>query len=118
MRFEFVASLIFALLGVAIGAFPSAVRASGDGGTQPISSVGFDSTDALATLNSGTQWGNPDHCGISTFVVLQTSNPYYRDMLSLAATAVATGQSVALWLSGCVNTPWGNAPIVAIITVY
>jgi hypothetical protein len=93
-----------------IAALPMAANAAGSSGTTTITSINVDSWDQIASINGS--WANPDGCGVSAFAIIQFSNAYYKDMLAMALTAFATGSTVNLYFSGCVSTPWGNAPLI------
>ena len=99
-------------------AIPIAANATGGSGgpATTITSVTVDSWDQLINI-TGSWGGNPDGCGVHTFAVIQMSTPNYKDMLAAALMASAAGKTVSLWFNTCLNTPWGNAPIITSITV-
>ena len=98
--------------------FSSAAMADGSSGQQTISSFAVDTKDQLVWIAGPAAWSNPDGCGSSNLVLVQFSNPYYRDLLAEITTAYAAGKTVAFGLSGCVASPWGNAPVVVTVVLY
>jgi hypothetical protein len=95
---------------------PIAAYAWGSSGTGPISQFNVDPPDQLIAVNGS--WANPDSCGTSGFGVIQMTNANYKDLLAAIMMASASAKNVNLWFNGCVATPWGNAPLVTIVTVY
>jgi hypothetical protein len=105
-------------LGLFCVLFSSTAMADGSSGQQTISSFAVDTKDQLVWVTGPTAWSNPDGRGSSNLALVQFSNPYYRDLLAEITTAYAAGKSVAFGLSGCVNSPWGNAPVVVTVVLY
>lgn len=70
--------------------------------------------NVFATItSSGAAFANPDGCGTSATVVIQTSDTQYNQKLSTVLTAVALGKQVDFWLIGCTSTPWNvTMPVV------
>jgi hypothetical protein len=97
---------------------PAVATAAGSAGTQQIANVGIDTGSALTSVTGVAAWSNPDGCATSAFVVLQVSNPQYRDVLAAVLMASASGKTVNFWVNGCLSTPWGVAPIVQSITTF
>ena len=104
------------LLPLLLTALPIAANASGSSGTTTITAFNVDNSDQLIAITGS--WANPDSCGTSAFAVIQMSNTSYKDMLAATMMASASGKNVNLWFNGCMATPWGNAPVVTVITVY
>jgi hypothetical protein len=97
---------------------PLAANAGGNAGSYILSSVQVDSYDGLVAISGPSNWANPDGCGIASVVVIQMSNPYYRDLLATVLTASATGKTVTFYVVGCASTNWGGtAPIVDAATI-
>jgi hypothetical protein len=97
---------------------PLAASANGTSGTNTINNIGIDTATGLINISGNSTWNNPDACGTSTFLIVQFSNPYYREVLAGAMLASAAGKNVVFGLSGCISTPWGVAPLATTITVY
>ncbi len=102
------------LLWLLLAVLPMAANAQ-SGDTTTIISFVVDTADQLIRVNGS--WANPGGCGLSNFFVIQMSSPNYKDLLSAVMMASATGGTAGPWFSGCVNTPWGNAPVASIIEV-
>lgn len=79
---------------------------AGPSGIREINSVHIEGGD-FVSVEPTVPFDNPDGCGSSTRAFFMASAPGYREKLSLALSAQATGQKINGWLNGCVNTPWG-----------
>jgi hypothetical protein len=87
--------------------------AAGSSGIGTIQSFELDSYDKIAVITGTSAWGNPDACGGSGFLILQTSNSMYKETLATILSAATAGKTVSFWVSGCIATPWGGtAPLV------
>jgi hypothetical protein len=105
------------ILALLLTVVPFAVFASGSAGTLTISSLEFDSVYGLVAVSGPSSWANPDGCAISSVVIIQASNTYYKDLLALALTASASGKTVNFYVSGCGSTAGGTAPIVQVESI-
>ncbi len=108
MKLKLLGSLLAAAL-------PIAAHAGGSGGTTTVTAVTVDTWDQLISL--GGSWANPDSCGVHNIAIFQMSTTNYKDMLAAALTASSSGKTLTLWFNGCIATPWGNAPLVTVLTL-
>jgi hypothetical protein len=97
---------------------PLAAMANGSSGMQAITGLSVGSTSQLVWISGPAAWSNPDNSGTSNIVVLQLTNIYSRELLVEATAGSIGGKSIAFWLTGCTNPPWGNVPVVTSVTLY
>lgn len=103
---------LFSLGGLSVAA------ASGDAGFRNIHDIHIEGTAFATVTASGPAFANPDNCGSSNLVVIQTSDTQYNQKLALVLAAFSQGTQVDFWLMGCISTPWGyTAPLVYAIDV-
>lgn len=94
--------------------------ASGWSGTQYPATVDIEGgAEFIAYPPSGSNFNNPDACGQSNVVILESTDSGYQQELAALLAAQAEGAKVQFWLSGCVNSPWGyTVPHIYSISVY
>jgi hypothetical protein len=105
------------LLWLLLAALPLVANAqtgNGSGGTSTITSFTVDTANQLIRVNGS--WLNTG-CAVSTFFVIQMSNSNYKDLLASVMMASVSQVAIGPWFSGCLNTPWGNAPVANVIQV-
>lgn len=62
--------------------------------------------DGVPFLTFDQPVGNPDGCASNAVVTLASDLANQQFYLSLAMTALTTGKSVTVWVSGCAWAPW------------
>jgi hypothetical protein len=87
--------------------------AAGFSGVSTIKTIHIEGTAFVSVIPTSGAFSNPDSCGSSSIVMVQSSVSYYQNMLALLAEAYASGTNVQFYLNGCASTPWGyTVPIV------
>lgn len=96
----------------------AAAYAGGDSGKVKIVSI-VNLASTIAVVNTTPNVLNPDSCGTNQQVAINTSDPFFSEMMSTILTAAAAGKTVDFYMVGCWSTPWGyTAPIAAAVTAY
>ena len=91
--------------------------ANGDSGFQQIAYVHVEGA-YFVTVTSVAAFSNPDGCGNSTMVMLQSSAGGYSSIFASVLAAQAAGKAIEFWLTGCAATPWGyTVPVVYSVSV-
>jgi hypothetical protein len=104
--------LIIALFVLSFNAF-----ASGDSGWRNIINVKIEGKNFVAVY-SDNPWLNPDSCGKSNLAIVPLTDEAYREKLSVALSAFMGGKRLALWLTGCQQSPWGyTVPVIYTMTI-
>ena len=92
-------------------------HANGGSGYRNINNVKIEGENFIA-IYPDTAWANPDDCGNSSLAIIPLSDKAYQAKLSIALSAFMGKKKLALWLTGCQQTPWGyTAPIVYTMTI-
>ena len=65
--------------------------AAGEAGSRTIRDIHIEGTAFAAVFSSGSAFANPDNCGSSNVVIIQTSDAQYNQKLALALSALAQG---------------------------
>lgn len=104
------AIVIAGLLGLSSTAF-----AAGDSGQRTLSNV-HEENGSFVRVTPTTDFSNPDSCGTSAYAILQASDAGYKERYAMALSVMLSGKKIGMWLSGCVQTPWGVTAPRAVTT--
>jgi len=86
--------------------------AAGSTGAAAPTGTEIDTYDQILAVNGN--YANPDGCGLTGVVVVQTSNANYKDMLAAILSAGVSQKQLGFWVSGCVYTPWGGTAALVV----
>ena len=102
------------MLGYAVSV---AAIGAGESGLRELKTVHIEGGE-FASLEPMVPFDNPDGCGSSALAFFMASSPGYREKLSAAFTAQATGQKIYGWFTGCTSSPWGySVPVMSSIAI-
>jgi hypothetical protein len=101
------------LCAIAFQIFGSPAYGSGDSGLQSIAYVHVEG-GSFVTIQAHTPFNNPDGCGNSLYVMLQSTTPGFSTMFAQVLAVQAAGNPIDFWLVGCASTPWGFTVPIAV----
>jgi hypothetical protein len=102
-----------ALCVVAFQMLGSLAYASGDSGFQSIAYVHVEG-GSFVTIQAHTPFNNPDGCGNSLYVMLQSTTAGFSTIFAQVLAVQAAGNPIDFWLVGCASTPWGFTVPIAV----
>ena len=100
----------FKLLWSLLAGLPVAAGA-GASGSAIITEIIVDPTDGVIGIEGA--WADTQHCARYDIAIIRMSDTNYKDELAAALTAFASGRTANFQYSGCINSPWGEEPLVA-----
>lgn len=87
---------------LALSMFASAASADGATGPGVINAVQLYEQHTGVLIRHTNQM-DPDHCGSSAWFILPNTHPQYKEIYALALTARVGGQSVLIFVGGCLQ---------------